>query len=272
MPGGGAGLQRERLKLSEYGGAELTCNLGDGDPMAAIMNLSGGRGCDGVIIAAATDSSEPFDTAAAIARDKGKVSLIGVTGTEFDYRAFMKKELSVVVSRSYGPGATTPITKTGTSNIHRIVRWTETRNLEEVVRLMSRRRDHRLQVEQMITHKFLFRRRTRLRHGYKNTEPHLGVILEYGGEAKEKTPKLRTPISVSTGKPAAGRCVLGVIGAGNFARTVLLPRLKKINEVELHTLVTQRGISADHSEDTFASPIPGPTMPRYSTTPKSTRC
>ena len=42
-----------------------------------------------------------------------------------------------------------------------------------------------------------------------------------------------------------------MIGAGNFARTVLLPRLKKINEVELHTLVTQRGISADHSEDTF---------------------
>ena len=35
----------ERLKLAEYGGAELTCNLGDGDPMAAIMNLSGGRGC-----------------------------------------------------------------------------------------------------------------------------------------------------------------------------------------------------------------------------------
>ena len=43
----------------------------------------------------------------------------------------------------------------------------------------------------------------------------------------------------------------GVINAGNFARTVLLPQLKKINEVELHTLVTRRGISADHSEDTF---------------------
>ncbi|RZO37613.1 MAG: theronine dehydrogenase [Rhodospirillaceae bacterium] len=243
----------ERLKLSEYGGAELTCNLGDGDPMAAIMNLSGGRGCDGVIIAAATDSSEPFDTAAAIARDKGKVSLIGVTGTEFDYRAFMKKELSVVVSRSYGPGRYDP----DYENRHvkypiGFVRWTETRNLEEAVRLMSRRRDHRLQVEQMITHKFPFSDAERAYDMViKNTEPHLGVILEYPGEAKEKTPKLRTPVSVSTGKPATGKCVLGVIGAGNFARAVLLPRLKKINEVELHTLVTRRGISADHSEDTF---------------------
>ena len=244
----------ERLKLADYGGAELTCNLGDGDPAAAIMDLSGGRGCDGVVIAAATDSSEPFDTAAAIARDKGKISLVGITGTEFDYRAFMKKELSVVVSRSYGPGRYDP----DYENRHvkypiGFVRWTETRNLEESVRLMSRRRDHRLQVEQMITHKFPFADAERAYDMVtNNTEPHLGVILEYDGETKkEKSPRLRTPVSVSTGKAAAGKCVLGVIGAGNFARTVLLPRLKKIDGVELHTLVTQRGISADHSEDTF---------------------
>ncbi|MEC8462344.1 MAG: zinc-binding alcohol dehydrogenase, partial [Pseudomonadota bacterium] len=53
----------ERLKLAKYAGAELTINLGDGDPTAAIMNLSGGRGCDGIVIAAATDSSAPFNTA-----------------------------------------------------------------------------------------------------------------------------------------------------------------------------------------------------------------
>ena len=243
----------ERLKLATYAGAEMVCDLSQGDPTAAIMEFSGGRGCDGVVIAAATESSEPFDTAATIARDKAKISLVGITGTEFDYRLFMKKELSVVVSRSYGPGRYDP----DYENRHMkypvgFVRWTETRNLEETVRLMSRRRDHRLQVEQMITHRFPF---SDAESAYdmvtKNTEPHLGVILEYDGEAKEKPPKLRTPVSVSTGAPASGKCVLGVIGAGNFARTVLLPRLKKIDAVELHTLVTQRGISADHSADSF---------------------
>ena len=82
----------DRLKLATYAGAELVCDLSQGDPTAAIMDMSGGRGCDGVVIAAATDSSEPFDTAANIARDKGKISLVGITGTEFDYRLFMKKE------------------------------------------------------------------------------------------------------------------------------------------------------------------------------------
>jgi predicted dehydrogenase/threonine dehydrogenase-like Zn-dependent dehydrogenase len=243
----------ERLKLATFGGAEMVCDLSEGDPTAAIMDLSGGRGCDGVVIAAATDSSEPFDTAAMIARDKAKISLVGITGTEFDYRLFMKKELSLVVSRSYGPGRYDP----DYENRHvkypiGFVRWTETRNLEESVRLMSRQRDHRLQVEQMITHRFPF---SDAESAYemvtKNTEPHLGVILEYDAEPKEKSPRLRTPVSLSTGEKASGKCVLGVIGAGNFARTVLLPRLKKINGVELHTLVTQRGISADHSADSF---------------------
>ena len=31
----------------------------------------------------------------------------------------------------------------------------------------------------------------------------------------------------------------------------MLPRLKKIDRVALHTLVTQRGISAEHSQETF---------------------
>jgi len=243
----------ERLKLATYAGAELVCDLSQGDPTAAIMDLSGGRGCDGVVIAAATDSSEPFDTAANIARDKAKISLVGITGTEFDYRLFMKKELSVVVSRSYGPGRYDP----DYENRHvkypvGFVRWTETRNLEETVRLMSRRRDHRLQVEQMITHKIPFADAEKAYDMVSNnTEPHLGVILEYDKAPKEKSPTLRTPVSVSTGKPASGKCVLGVIGAGNFARTVLLPRLKKIDSVDLHTLVTQRGISAVHSADSF---------------------
>jgi threonine dehydrogenase-like Zn-dependent dehydrogenase len=243
----------ERLMLAQQGGAELVCNLGDDDPKPAIMELSGGRGCDGVLIAAATDSSDPFDLAADIARDRAKISLVGITGTEFDYRAFMKKELAVVVSRSYGPGRYDP----DYENRHvkfpvGFVRWTETRNLEESVRLMTRKRNHRLNVEPMITHRFSFDDAERAYDMVtNNTEPHLGVILEYSGQVREEAPQLRTPVAVSSGLPASGKCVLGVIGAGNFARTVLLPRLKKIDRVDLHTLVTQRGISAEHSQETF---------------------
>ena len=242
-----------RLDLARYGRAELALNLGAGDPVPAIMDLTSGRGCDGILIAAATETSEPFDLAAEIARDRAQISLVGHTGTELDYRLFMKKELSVVVSRSYGPGRyDADYEGRHVKYPLGFVRWTETRNLEEAVRLMSRRRDHRLTVEQMITHRFPF---ADAEKAYalvtENTEPHLGVILEYAGEAKARTPKLRTPVAVSTGKAPAGKCVLGVVGAGTFARTVLLPRLAKTDGVTLKTLVTKRGISADHSQETF---------------------
>jgi predicted dehydrogenase len=104
----------------------------------------------------------------------------------------------------------------------------------------------------MITHRFSFDDAERAYDMVtNNTESHLGVILEYSGQVREEAPQLRTPVAVSSGLPASGKCVLGVIGAGNFARTVLLPRLKKIDRVDLHTLVTQRGISAEHSQETF---------------------
>lgn len=242
----------ERLKLAEYGGAEMVWNLADGDPTEAVRDFTNGRGCDGVLIAAATSTSEPFDLAAKIARDRARVSLVGITGTEFDYRAFMHKELSVVVSRSYGPGRyDDDFEGRGMKYPVGFVPWTETRNLEEVVRRMSRRRDHRLAVEPLITHRFPF---AEAEDAYdlvtNNTEPHLGVVLNYDFEATEKPAPLHIPVSVSAGKPASG-CVLGMIGAGSFARTMLLPRLKGMKDCTLHTVVTQRGISADHTQDTF---------------------
>ena len=242
-----------RLELARYAGAELAVDLTDADPAAAVMALSGGRGADGILIAAATETSEPFELAAALARDRAKVCMVGLTGTEFDYRAFMQKELSIVVSRSYGPGRyDSDYEHRGVKYPEGFVRWTETRNLEESVRLMSRRTDRRLAVEQLITHRFpLGEAEKAYDMVTANTEPHLGVVLTYPDAPREKSPKLRVPVSVSSATGAPGRCVLGAIGAGTFARTVLLPQLRKMPDVELRTLVTQRGISADHSKDSF---------------------
>jgi len=242
----------DRLALCRYGNAAMAWNLNDGNPAEAVFEVTGGRGCDGILIAAATESSEPFSLAAAIARDRARISLVGITGTEFSYRDFMQKELSVVVSRSYGPGRyDEDYEGRGMKYPAGYVRWTETRNLEEVVRRMSRQSDHRLAVEQLITHRFPF---ARAEDAYEmvtdNTEPHLGVVLTYDKEARHSPSALRIPVTVSGGKKPAG-CVLGVIGAGNFARGVLLPELRKIPECRLHTLATQRGMTAQYGQETF---------------------
>ncbi len=241
-----------RLDLARYGHAAFTWNLSDGDPTEAMRDFTGGHGCDGVLIAAATESSEPFSLAAAIARDRAKISLVGLTGTEIPYRDFMQKELSVVVSRSYGPGRYDADYEIGGMKYPEgYVPWTETRNLAEAVRRMSRQRDHRLAVEPLISHRFPFEK---AEDAYalvtERTEPHLGVVLDYADRPDRPVDGLRIPVAVSRGKPESG-CVLGVIGGGGFARTVLLPELRKLSGCRLHTIATQRGISAEHSQQSF---------------------
>jgi predicted dehydrogenase/threonine dehydrogenase-like Zn-dependent dehydrogenase len=244
----------KRLELASRMGAEMVWNLADGSPTEAVMTLTRGIGCDSVLIAAATDSSAPFETAAEIARDRAHVSLVGITGTAFPYRDFMKKELSVVVSRSYGPGRyDDDYEGRGVKYPQGYVRWTETENLAECVRLMSPSQRHPLAIKPLITHRFDF---SCAEEAYKmvtqGTEPHLGIVLFYkeSGDVPAH-PQLVASRSTSNESLSTGSCVLGAIGAGNFARMMILPLLKKISGCTLHSISTLRGISAEHSQKAF---------------------
>jgi len=234
-----------RLELALAHGAELAWNLSEPGVAAAVAALSAGQGVDAVLIAAATQSSEPLETAAEIARDRARLSIVGKTGTEFPYAAFMKKEISLIVSRSYGPGRYDDAFESqGVKYPIGFVRWTETENLRECVRLMRPDLARRLDVKALVTHRFPFEAAS---EAYDlvmaNTAPHLGVVLGY-----DATIERPAPLSFAAPRPAAeGACVLGVIGAGAFARAVLLPELKRRSDVVLRTIVTQRGLTAEHA-------------------------
>ena len=238
----------QRLALAKAMGAELTWILGEPGLAEAVFALSGGIGCDSVLIAAATESSEPLALAAELARDRARVVLVGKTGTTFDYAAFMKKELTLTVSRSYGPGRyDDDFEGRGVKYPVGWVRWTETENLREVVRLMDPALPRRLDVGALISHRFEFEQaEAAYRLVTAGAEPHLGVVLGYGGTAGAKPVK-----AFPAPRNAAGSCVLGVIGAGSFARTVLLPELARLPGVEMRTICTQRGASAEHGQQTF---------------------
>lgn len=236
-----------RLDLARRTGAELTWRLGEAGLAEAVAALTGGVGCDGILIAAATDSSEPLEMTAELARDRARVVMVGKTGTEFPYAAFMKKELQLVVSRSYGPGRyDEDFEGRGVKYPVGWVRWTEADNLRECVRLMDPALARRLDVGALVTHRFPF---DQAEAAYtlvtERTEPNMGVVLRYENVAKAPAPVF------AAAAPATGKCVLGVIGAGNFARTVLLPELKRIGGVELRTICTTRGQTADHAKDAF---------------------
>ena len=238
----------ERLALARRLGAEAAFDPTDSGLPDAIAALTNGRGCDGVLIAAATKSSQPFATAALVARDRARIAMVGLTGTAFPYREFMQKELSVVVSRAYGPGRyDDDFEGRGVKYPPGFVRWTESENLAESLRLMAPGRPRRLDVAALISHRFPF---AAAEAAYAlvlgESEARLGVVLTYP-EATDAAPAPAFPPPRAT----AGRCVLGVIGAGTFARGVLLPELKKLKGVELHTLVARRGAQAQDSGQAF---------------------
>lgn len=236
-----------RLDLAKTLGAETTVDLAASDAAQIVADVTDGRGCDAVLIAAATSSNEPFITAAEIARDRARVVMVGMTGTEFPYAEFMKKELNIIISRSYGPGRYDPDYEGRQVKYPEgWVRWTETENLAECLRLMTPTRDHRLNVEPLISHRMdLGTAETAYKMITSGSEPHLGVILGYS----ETTASIEAHFAPA--KIKTGTCVLGVVGAGNFAKSVLLPQLKKIPNVVLHTLATQRGATAEHGKETF---------------------
>ncbi len=238
----------DRLELARKMGAEAALTPG-GDSAAVVRQLSGGLGADAVINAAATDSSEPLEFAAEIARDRARIVMVGLTGTTFPYAGFMQKELNLVVSRSYGPGRYDPdFEQRGQKYPEGWVRWTETANLAETLRLMQPGPAGRLDTTLLTTHRFSLDDAERA-YGLVTggEERNLGVVLNYPDGEK-------TAVSNVLGrKPAraGGGCVVGVIGAGNFARAVLLPGLKDAAGVRFKTLVTTRGATAEHGAGQF---------------------
>jgi len=206
-----------------------------------VADVTRGLGADAVVITASTQSNGPIELAAGAVRQKGRVVLVGVVGLELERRAFYFKEAEFVVSCSYGPGRyDVDYEERGHDYPAAYVRWTEQRNIQSVLDLMGR---GKLDVSPLISHRFAIDRAT---DAYtmieQGTEPYLGIVLEYPPvETRTRQPTIRLH---SGGTRASGRPAIGVLGAGNFARMVLLPALAATGKVQLATLCTAGGVSA----------------------------
>jgi predicted dehydrogenase len=127
------------------------------------------------------------------------------------------------------------------------VRWTEGRNFEAVVDLMAK---GQLQVKPLITHRFPIEQATQAYEVItgKTKENFLGVLLTYPeGTGKEER---RITFPLSSLKPT-GPVKLGVLGAGMFANSVLLPAIKKAGDIELVGIASSGGLHAQHAGKKF---------------------
>ncbi len=209
-----------------------------------IESSTRGLGADVVLITASTKSNQPIELAAGAVRQKGRVILVGVVGLELDRRPFYFKEAEFVVSCSYGPGRYDPqYEEQGRDYPAAWVRWTEQRNIQAVLDLMGR---GRLDVSPLISHRFAI---DQAEQAYQLIEagdqPYLGIVLEYPGCVTEE-PRSRS-ITLRSGPVASGKIGVGVLGAGNFARMVLLPAIGKCESLAPRVICSAGGVSAAHS-------------------------
>ncbi len=226
--------------------ADLAAGLGchhvatDGPALERLVReRTGDRGVDAVVIAASAPNSDPVATAAAIARGRARIVVLGDTQLHLDRRPFYEKELRLVVSRSYGPGRyDRDYEERGVDYPYEYVRWTLGRNLEAFLGLVPQ-----LRLGSLVTHRFDVAdagRAYELLLG-ANSASALGILLHYP-HASEPAPQTVRLASIG-GAPAADPGV-SVIGAGTYARATLLPALEKLSGIRRVSLVTAKGLSA----------------------------
>ncbi len=237
----GIDLDASRLELARRFGAEVV-NLGAGeDPVAAAVAFSRGRGVDAVLITASTTSNEPVRQAANMCRKRGRIVLVGVTGLELSRADFFEKELTFQVSCSYGPGRYDPAyEEAGQDYPVGFVRWTEQRNFEAVLDLMS---SGALDVSSLVSHRFELDDAVAAYDLLSSGEPSLGILLAYPGIPTE-APVVRR-IETSSAPRVANAAAVSFLGAGNYATRVLMPAFKAAG-AQLHAVTSAQGVSAAH--------------------------
>lgn len=249
---------------------------------ACVKSISRGYGMDAVIITASTTSNSPIELAGEISRDKGRVVVVGNVGMNVPRNEFYKKELDLRISRSYGPGRYDNIyEEKGIDYPLGYVRWTEKRNIETFLELSDQ---GKLTIDPLITHCFpieeaetvyeLLNGKISLNDArvvkYKKAPESdtkkaetdidlLGVLIEY-----KKTPDITSKVQIKDlylsnhqytprlfrSHPSQEGIVnrksinVGLIGAGNFVKSTLLPILENIKAFKLKGLATATGLNA----------------------------
>lgn len=238
----GIDLDPQKVALAQELGADAGA-VSDENMKKLVLDWSRGRGADAVLITAATQSNQPVELAGEISRLKGRVVAVGMVGLDIPRNLYFKRELSLLVSMSYGPGRYDPeYEERGHDYPFAYVRWTENRNIEAFLDLVA---EGRVQVERLITHRFPIEegeRAYQLISG-ETKEPYLGIILQYD-MARELERRIEIKSSETASAATADNSVrVGMIGAGVYAQAMLLP-FYKAEGVDFRAITTASGVTA----------------------------
>ena len=225
----GLDLNSGTFDAAKSGGCDLCISAGS-EHYKDLLAFSDGMGFDSVIITASTSSSSPLNYAMKLVRKHGRVVVVGAVGMDVQRGDFYKKEADLLISCSYGPGRYDPnYEELGTDYPLGFVRWTENRNMQAVLDLMS---CGKLDVSSLITHTFEIKDAP---EAYKVVtgeinEKHIGIMLHYPERPTSEILQ-RGQLSFSGKAIAGGKLGIGFIGAGIFAQNHLIPALLRTSAV-----------------------------------------
>jgi predicted dehydrogenase/threonine dehydrogenase-like Zn-dependent dehydrogenase len=244
----GLDLVQERAALAASMGATAATTLEE-EYRDLCFRHSNGYGADSVLITAETSSSTPVNLASQIARDRGIVVAVGAVGMELERRRYYEKELDFRVSRSYGPGRyDSTFEQKGIDYPIGHVRWTETRNMEAFLQLLA---DEKVRVKPLITHRYDI---VNAASAYeliagKAQQSYLGVILQYPADQQLESRRFEL-IGPQSQASSENQIRVGLLGAGNFARGVLMPAMRQSGTV-LTGVCSKNGVSAQSAAKKF---------------------
>ena len=254
-------LAAPRRRFSEAMGAEKFVLPGEQDLGEEVRAWTEACGMDAVVLATATQNNTPAEQAMEALRDRGRIVVVGNTKVDLLWKYAYVKEIDIRYSRSYGPGRYDPVYEwAGTDYPIGFVRWTEQRNFDACLHLMK---TGAIDLAAITTRRVPFAQsldayRDLLGEG---AAKEVGVVLEYG-EVRRERDEVRTASEAESAQahlsPRTSRLAprlalpatrLEVIGAGNFARTMLLPHLQ--GRIPFGTVVNNTSLSASHVKEKF---------------------
>lgn len=250
-------LDPRRVELAKTLGAEwgivpqqATDDAPGIDSVQEVLTVTDGAGADVVLIAAATKSDQPMLDAMQMARRKGKVVIVGDVGLKLQREPFYVRELDVLISTSYGPGRyDVSYEEEGLDYPYAYVRWTENRNMAEYLRLVAA---GTVKLDDMIESVRPIGEAADAFAALQGAGPRpLLALLQYDTEAAKSAAAVHTVPLKPTG--SGGPVKLGVIGAGAFAKSMLLPALRDASDVEIVTLMARRGHAAQDTARQFGA-------------------
>lgn len=224
-----------KLEMAKSWGVEAY-NAATTDVVKVVESVTGGIGCDSVLITASTKSDDVISQAAQMSRQRGRIVLVGVIGLNIQRSDFYNKELSFQVSCSYGPGRyDSNYEDKGMDYPIGFVRWTEKRNFQAILQAI---RSGQLNVKPLVTERVSLDQYDDI-YGDMSKKGSIASIIEYSGNVDLSS----SSVTVTDRQFSQSNGVIGIIGAGNFTGAMIVPVLKKLN-AKVKYIASSRGLSS----------------------------